>query len=297
MVKLINNFIFNFKPIKKPLLTKKLIETIVDNWKKNLTTFSLSLTLGKTTNNVVINDDLIIFEDFCEKITINDLLNVKCKDDDIFVVINSSIQRLAFFNDNRYYKLKLVEENTAPTLEISGIHMHRISGITPWQDTLIKIRLAKIRPGCKVLDVCTGLGYTAIASILKGANKVISIEKDPNVLRIAQYNPWSWELANEKITILLSDATKVIKYFDDNEFDRIIHDPPHIALAGELYSLGFYEELYRVLKRGGILFHYTGRPGHTRGLDVAKGVAQRLTKVGFLVRIIRKHLAVVAIKP
>ena len=43
--------------------------------------------------------------------------------------------------------------------------------------------------------------------------------------------------------------------------DAILHDPPRFGIAGELYSQGFYyEQLARILKRRGRLFHYTGSP-------------------------------------
>ncbi len=58
--------------------------------------------------------------------------------------------------------------------------------------------------------------------------------------------------------------------------------PPRFALAGELYSLTFYRELFRVLRRGGVLFHYVGAPGSKyRGKDLQKGVMERLKEAGF----------------
>ena len=44
----------------------------------------------------------------------------------------------------------------------------------------------------------------------------------------------------------------------------------------------FYDQLARVLKRGGRLFHYTGAPNRlTSGRDVPREVAKRLEKAGF----------------
>lgn len=175
--------------------------------------------------------------------------------------------------------------------------MHRIVGITPWKDSLLKVKCARVKKGMRVLDICTGLGYTAIASLLRGAREVITVEIDKHVLEIASYNPWSWNLANDKIKIILGDAVEVINDFEDSYFDRIVHDPPTIAIAGELYSKKFYRELFRVLRGGGILFHYTGKPGYSRGVDITKGVANRLRQVGFQVKIIRSVCGVVALKP
>ena len=65
-------------------------------------------------------------------------------------------------------------------------------------------------------------------------------------------------------------------------FDAVLHDPPRLGIAGELYSLLFYDQLARVLKRKGKLFHYTGAPNKlTSGRDVPGEVARRLRRAGF----------------
>lgn len=74
--------------------------------------------------------------------------------------------------------------------------MQRVKGIAPWEDTLEKVRAARVHDGMSLLDVCTGLGYTAIASLDLDASSVITVEKDENVLKIASANPWSRRLAD-----------------------------------------------------------------------------------------------------
>jgi predicted methyltransferase len=65
-------------------------------------------------------------------------------------------------------------------------------------------------------------------------------------------------------------------------FDAVLHDPPRFGIAGALYSQSFYDQLARVLKRRGKLFHYTGTPNRlTSGRDVPKEVAARLRRAGF----------------
>ncbi|ALU11825.1 hypothetical protein EYM_05125 [Ignicoccus islandicus DSM 13165] len=192
-----------------------------------------------------------------------------------------------------YFKLKPLEKPGHPTLEIDGIHMHQVKNVDPWRDTLLKVAPLKIRPGMKVLDTCMGLGYTAIASLLRGA-EVVTIELNEEVIELAQWNPWSKEL--EGATVLKGDAFELINEFEDESFDRVIHDPPVITMAGELYSRKFYAQLYRVMKEGGVLFHYTGNFGRSRGVDLARGVAKRLTEVGFKVRRYKEALGVIAIK-
>lgn len=49
----------------------------------------------------------------------------------------------------------------APTLLVAGFPMHRIKGIDPHEDTLIKFQTIAPLVG-RVLDTATGLGYTAI---------------------------------------------------------------------------------------------------------------------------------------
>ena len=64
--------------------------------------------------------------------------------------------------------------------------------------------------------------------------------------------------------------------------DAILHDPPRFGIAGELYSQVFYDQLARVLKRKGKLFHYTGTPNKlTSQRDVPNEVANRLRHAGF----------------
>ena len=88
-------------------------------------------------------------------------------------------------------------------------------------------------------------------------------------------------MASKKIKIIVGDATKIIKEFEDNSFNKILHDPPRFQLAGELYSKEFYFELFRVLKKGGKLFHYTGIVGKSWGKRFLKGIKNRLLQAGF----------------
>jgi predicted methyltransferase len=66
--------------------------------------------------------------------------------------------------------------------------------------------------------------------------------------------------------------------------DAALHDPPRFGIAGELYSQVFYEQLARVLRHKGRLFHYTGTPNKlTTGRDVPAEVTSRLRRAGFSV--------------
>ena len=169
---------------------------------------------------------------------------------------------------------------------IAGFTMHRIVDIDPMEDTRKKIAAITPITG-RVLDTATGLGYTAIAAA-RTAEQVITIELDPGAQAIARLNPWSRDLFdNPRIKQLMGDAFDVVPTFADESFDRIIHDPPVFSLAGELYSSVFYRQLYRVLRRGGRLFHYIGNLEGKSSGTVARGALKRLQETGFT-RVVRK---------
>jgi predicted methyltransferase len=188
---------------------------------------------------------------------------------------------------NRFYSL--MPTSRAPTLLVSGIPMHRIQGTDPHHDTLAKVRTLGPLTG-RIFDTCTGLGYTAIQAA-RTAEQVVTIELDPAVLEVARLNPWSRALfENPRIVQIVGDTYDGIETFDDATFSRIVHDPPTFSLAGELYSGAFYRQLYRVLRRGGRLFHYIGDLDSRSGRNVAKGVVRRLQEAGFA-EIVRKPAA------
>jgi hypothetical protein len=178
----------------------------------------------------------------------------------------------------RFYSL--MPTAAAPTVLISGIAMHRIKGTDPLQDTRSKIRAIAPVAG-HVLDTATGLGYTAIEAD-KTATRVVTVEVDPMVLQIARFNPWSQALFDSpRIEQVTGDSYEEIGQFEGEFFSRIIHDPPMISLAGELYALAFYRQAFRVLKRNGRMFHYVGNPQSRSGASATKGVIRRLKEAGF----------------
>jgi predicted methyltransferase len=167
--------------------------------------------------------------------------------------------------------------------------MHRIKGIDPHRDTLLKIRTIAPMTGC-VLDTCTGLGYTAIEAA-RTAEAVTTVELDPTVLEVAGLNPWSRELFDHpKIRQVVGDSFDEIQEFEDAAFSRVLHDPPMFPLAGELYSAEFYRHLYRILRHKGRLFHYIGDLESRSGRNMARGVVRRLQEAGFR-RVVRRPRA------
>ncbi|MEM4598658.1 MAG: RsmD family RNA methyltransferase [Candidatus Diapherotrites archaeon] len=192
---------------------------------------------------------------------------------------------------------KLVQTSDWPALMIDGILMHRIKNTSPKKDAEEKIALLKIRGG-NVLDICTGLGYTAITAS-RYADSVVTIEKDVEVIKIAKENRASQKLfSSEKIKLIEGDAAEIVKSFPDECFDYIIHDPPTFSRAGELYSGAFYKELFRILRKQGRMLHYTGAPSERyRNKSLRKGIVERLRAAGFKVKECKENFSLLCEKP
>src|ERR1700687_251190 len=171
-----------------------------------------------------------------------------------FILEDDAARPIQVFSEYTNRVCSLMPTKGAPSMLIAGFVMHRIKDTDPMQDTRSKI--AAIAPiSGRVLDTATGLGYTAIEAA-RNAEEVVTIELDPGAQAMARLNPWSRELFdNPKITQIMGDAYEVVQEFADESFARIIHDPPTFSLAGDLYAGAFYRQLYRVLRRGGRLYH------------------------------------------
>ncbi len=236
--------------------------------------------LGLTTARVALTSDGIVYPDgtvlpWSEAERIAGARNVS------FTVDNADGAReIRVFSDETNWVRSLMPTSGAPTMLVSGTPMHRIKDTDPWQDTLKKIATVAPLTG-RVLDTATGLGYTAIEAA-KTADEVVTIELDPAGLEVARLNPWSRPLfTRSNIRQLIGDAAELVPTFASDSFNRILHDPPMISLAGDLYSEEFYRELRRVLRRGGKLFHYIGDPHSPSGSRTTSGVIRRLQSAGF----------------
>ena len=185
--------------------------------------------------------------------------------------------------------IKLVPtEWGVPTFEIDGIKMLPTSKQSPLEDARRKVALVQAQ-GQAVLDTCGGLGYFAACCLDAGAASIDSFEKNESVLWLRTLNPWSPDpdatQYGGRLHLVHADVSQAIDALPDAGFDVILHDPPRFGIAGELYSQAFYDQLARVLRRGGRLFHYTGTPNRlTSGRDVPREVCRRLEKAGFSAR-------------
>ena len=202
--------------------------------------------------------------------------NVNC----FIVEQDGDVRPIQVFSEATNRMCSLLPTKRTPSMLIAGFTMHRIVDIDPMQDTLKKIATLTPISG-RVLDTATGLGYTAIEAA-KTAEQVVTIELDPGAQEIAHLNPWSRNLFNNpRIQQIMGDAYEVVPTFEDASFSAILHDPPVFSLAGELYSGAFYRELYRILKRGGKLFHYIGNLDSKSSGTVVRGALKRLQESGF----------------
>src|SRR5262249_22761141 len=164
--------------------------------------------------------------------------------------------------------------------EIDGVKMLPTEHVSPYEDAGRKVALVQPR-GKAILDTCGGLGYFAAWCLQGGARSIRSFEKNADVLWLRSLNPWS----PRDLEITHGDVSQHIGGIPDGSIDAVLHDPPRFGIAGELYSQAFYDQLARVLKRRGRLFHYTGSPNKlTSGRDVPREVGRRLGLAGFEVR-------------
>ena len=205
-----------------------------------------------------------------------------CKDRTIYHWSGEAFEPVARYTTSL---IKLVPtEWGPPTFEIDGIKMLPTAKVSPYADAERKVGLIQPR-GKTILDTCGGLGYFAAWCLQGQARKVLSFEKNADVIWLRTLNPWSPGMENAAgsvLTLTHGDIVQEIGKLSDGSMDAILHDPPRFGIAGELYSQAFYDQLARVLKRKGRLFHYTGSPNKlTSGRDVPREVLKRLRLAGF----------------
>jgi predicted methyltransferase len=263
-----------------PLLTLKVHETLraavprtSDPVPQPTRVVQCSLDLERSTTRVEVGSDYWVHDEKTYP-----FLDT-CKDRTVYYWTGS-----AFLPAARYTQslIKLVPtEWGPPTFEIDGIKMLPTARVSPFIDAERKVSL--IRPkGSVILDTCGGLGYFAAWCLQGGAAQVHSYEKNPDVIWLRSINPWSPQSGVPRLTLENADVGEAIVGLADRSFDAVLHDPPRFGIAGELYSQAFYDQLARVLKPRGMLFHYTGTPNKlTSGRDVPREVLKRLRQAGF----------------
>lgn len=242
------------------------------------TSVKTSLDLNLTTVEVALAEDGLVLPDG-NRVAWELLDTIASDEVGCYRVEGDGLRKIQHFSETMNRMVSLMPTQRAPTMLVSGFPMHRIKEVDPYEDTKRKIRAAT--PRGRTLDTCTGLGYTAIEAA-RLAEHVTTIEIDPTVLEIARHNPWSQALFDHpKITQVMGDSFDEVQNFDDETFSCIIHDPPIMSLAGDLYSTDMYHEFLRILRRSGRVFHYIGDPEGKMGANVTRGVMRRLQDAGF----------------
>jgi len=246
---------------------------------------TVSPDLGITTVTATLDADSVVFP-AGERLPWAEVERIQRAANVCFQVRDGRAIEIRRFSEVTGWTRALMPTVGAPTTIVAGLPMHRIKDTDPWADSQAKIAALAPLSG-RILDTATGLGYTAILAA-RDAEEVVTIELDPAALDIAAMNPWSRELfTRSNIRQLVGDAVEILPTLEDGGFTRILHDPPMTPLAGDLYGEAFYRELWRVLRRGGRLFHYIGDPQSASGRRTTTGVIRRLQSAGFT-RVMRR---------
>ncbi len=250
-----------------PILSSKTIRKINENIKKEYNSLEVSLDLGKTKTRIsLLKEGFIIGE--------NKIKTKKIRKDDksCYIPVNGKIEKVQYFSDDTKSLYKLVPTSYRPILQISGTSMHKKAFVE-------RIEKEKLRG--KVIDSGTGLGYTAIAAS-RTAKEVFTFEIDKNVIEIAKLNPYSKKLFRKKnIKLKIGDITKEMKKMRKDEFDYAIFDPGTPKSSGEFFSLRNYKEAFRIIRKGGKIYHYLPKHHIKRGRDFGAEVIKRIKKAGF----------------
>ena len=258
--------------VTRPLLTLKVHDALLAAARAGVATVECSLDLERTT--VTVRTDADAWAAGAQRFPYLS----RCKDRTIYHWTGEEFVPVSRYTTSL---IKLVPtEWGAPTFEIDGIKMLPTARVSPYADAQRKVALIQPR-GKRVLDTCGGLGYFAAWCLQGQAAHVSSYEKNADVLWLRSLNPWSPNEA-QNLSLANADVVEKIATLPSDSFDAALHDPPRFGIAGELYSQAFYGELVRVLRRGALMFHYTGSPNKlTSGRNVANEVSRRLGLAGF----------------
>ena len=174
----------------------------------------------------------------------------------------------------------------------------------------------------KLLDVCFGLGNNSLAAFCEAAGskyrlEVTALEMDKRVVRTAaecfqtlESDPVDWRTVLSEIyshssfitdhlslSIHWGDARWLIQGLESESFDIVFHDPFSSQHCPELWTVEFFQQLYRVMKPDGVLLTYSSalpvrgamleagfvigetKPGHQMGNGTI--AAKRLTDFAF----------------
>ena len=183
----------------------------------------------------------------------------------------------------------------------------------------VKLQTANI----KLLDVCFGLGNNSLSALCAAIGTthqldITALEMDKRVVQAAsecfqtlETDPMDWKLflkqllksnqsaiGNHQLTIQWGDARWLIQGLESESFDIVFHDPFSSQHCPELWTVEFFQQLYRVMKPDGVLLTYSSslpvrgamreagfeigetHPGHQMG-DGTIAAKNKTTLIGF----------------
>ena len=134
----------------------------------------------------------------------------------------------------------------------------------------------------KLLDVCFGLGNNTLAAFCAATSTkhrldITALEMDKRIVRATseffkplETDPVDWKKVlaelyshssfitqNSSLSIHWGDARWLTQSLEDESFDIVFHDPFSSQHCPELWTVEFFQQLYRVMKPGGVLLTYS----------------------------------------
>lgn len=127
-----------------------------------------------------------------------------------------------------------------------------------------------------ILDICFGLGYNSAAAIdcFTGSRmRIVGLESYKGIIReigLMENYPFecsaimkavadkqSYRDKTFDIELVMGDALETIKELDNDSFDVVFLDPFSPKRCPELWTEEFFVEIYRVLRKGGMVATYS----------------------------------------
>jgi tRNA U34 5-methylaminomethyl-2-thiouridine-forming methyltransferase MnmC len=154
------------------------------------------------------------------------------------------------------------------------------------------------REEVKILDVCFGLGYNSAAAIdmFKGKRiEIVGLENDTDILDMISKIDYPFsskeiiikltkekKYTSEKVRaqIIVGDARESVKKLPALTFDVVFFDPFSPKKCPELWTLQFFSDVYRVMKKGGVLVTYSCAGIVRRNMQAAGFVVSDGPRVG-----------------
>ena len=125
-----------------------------------------------------------------------------------------------------------------PTFEIDGIKMLPTSKTSPLDDARRKVALVEPRNHV-VLDTCGGLGYFAACCLEAGVARILSFEKNADVLWLRTLTPWSPDpeaaSSGGRRFLVPADASPATARTPGAPVESALRDPPRCRLGRELH--------------------------------------------------------------